>query len=104
MPNENIINELSASDELSVNDDEIIEVNNTVDNEYLSILELNINNLQSELQNIKDNLIPKVNQLQLQLDEKNKDFYLHQKQTKNSFQILEDRMSKLILILESSKL
>lgn len=80
------------------------ENNNYNDTEYIKILELNIDNLQIELQNIKDTIIPQINNLSKLLNDNSEDLINHKKQTKNSFEVVEDRISKLINILNTTKL
>lgn len=85
----------------SINEDN--EYNN-YDKEYIKILELNIDNLQIELQHIKDSIIPQINNLSKLLNDNSEDLNIHKKQTKNSFEVVEDRISKLINILNTTKL
>lgn len=70
------------------------------DLDYINLLELNINNLQDRLQHLNDKIIPKVNFL----EEQNLDLVNmlenHEKFTKNSLRVLEERISKLISLLE----
>lgn len=80
------------------------ENNNYNDKEYIKFLEFNIDNLQIDIQNIKDTIIPKINNLTQLLDDNLEDLLNHKKQTKNSFEVVEDRISKLINILNTTKL
>ena len=77
---------------------------NNYDKEYIKILELNIDNLQIELQNIKDSIIPQINNLSKLLNDNSEELNNHKKQTKNSFEVIEERISKLINILNTTKL
>ena len=102
--NKNQLDKLLPDMECDLIDSITEEEVNSEDNEYIKILELNINNLQSELQNIKDNIIPKVNNFERNLNITSDQLKNHQKQTKSSFEVMEERISKLIQILNTTKL
>ena len=110
-PNEEYQEELSltlsedSSNHLSeLSPEEIVEETNNYDMEYIKILEHNINDLQSQVQNIYDNILPGFNKLKEDIDEMKNNLDNHQKYTRNSISILEDRFSKLFGIVKQIKL
>ena len=74
------------------------------DKDYINILEININSLQEKLQQLNDKIIPKVTFLEEQNTELINKLEFHEKFTKNSIQILEDRISKMMEIFSKIKL
>lgn len=72
--------------------------------DYINILEVNLNNLQEKLQNVCDDLIPRINYLEEQNMNILKKIESHEKFTKNSFEILEDRFSKIFEVFGKIKL
>jgi len=91
----------------SSEDDNIInsiienENENDTDTDYIRLLELNINNLQSNIQNINDTLVPRIYNLeQIMVQHLNK-LEVHEVQTKNSLEILEERISKLLEVISN---
>lgn len=81
--------------------DNLIEENNT---DYIRLLEININNLQSNIQNINDTIIPRIYNLEHNFNQQLNKLENHELQTKKSLEVLEDRISKLLEIIKTSKL
>ena len=106
IPEDEEILDSETESSISIEEDEITKehVDNNTDIEYIRLLELNINNLQSNIQNIQDTIVPKMYNLELRVNESINKLETHEIQTKRSLEILEDRISKLLDILTSSKL
>lgn len=97
-----INHEKETNDSITENSEDLLdEVNSNDGNDYVQILEFNINNLQSELQDMKDNIIPKLNKLEDNFNTINEIFNEHQTSTKNSFEILENRFNQVIKIIHN---
>jgi hypothetical protein len=80
-----------------------IEENNT-DTGYIRLLEMNINNLQSNIQNINDTIIPRIHNLEQMVNQHLNKLNFHELQTKKSLEVLEDRILKLLEVIKTSKL
>lgn len=95
-------NDTETSEENTVINNQI-EENNT-DTEYIRLLEININNLQSNIQNINDTIIPRMHNLEQIVNQQLNKLNFHELQTKKSLEVLEDRISKLFEVIRTSKL
>ena len=99
----------STDDNSVLSNNENVVINTSVDNistdiEYIKVLELNINNLQTQVQNIYDTIIPKVLEIENNILKVNTNIENHQKYTINSIEILEKRLSKLMDVLNQTKI
>jgi hypothetical protein len=100
----NDINIQSESDNESISVISEVKTNENYDLEYVKLLEININDLQSQVQNISDNLLPKISSIEEDIKQLNNQIVNHQKFTINSIEILEQRFSKLFDIIKQIKL
>lgn len=100
----NDINIQSESDNESISVISEVKTNENYDLEYVKLLEININDLQSQVQNISDNLLPKISSIEENIKQLNNQIVNHQKFTINSIEILEQRFSKLFDIIKQIKL
>ena len=100
----NDINIQSESDNESISLISEVKTNENYDLEYVKLLEININDLQSQVQNISDNLLPKISSIEDEIKQLNNKISNHQKFTINSIEILEQRFSKLFDIIKQIKL
>jgi|UniRef100_A0A6C0ITE7 hypothetical protein len=100
----NDINIQSESDNESISLISEVKTNENYDLEYVKLLEININDLQSQVQNISDNLLPKISSIEENIKQLNNQIVNHQKFTINSIEILEQRFSKLFDIIKQIKL
>ncbi len=100
----NDINIQSESDNESISVISEVKTNENYDLEYVKLLETNMNDLQSQVQNISDNLLPKISSMEDEIKQLNNKIMNHQKFTINSIEILEQRFSKLFDIIKQIKL
>jgi len=100
----NDINIQSESDNESISIISEVKTNENYDLEYVKLLETNMNDLQSQVQNISDNLLPKISSMEDEIKQLNNKIMNHQKFTINSIEILEQRFSKLFDIIKQIKL
>ena len=94
----------SESDNESISIISEVKINENYDLEYVKLLETNINDLQSQVQNISDNLLPKISSIEDEIKQLNNKISNHQKFTINSIEILEQRFSKLFDIIKQINL
>ncbi len=98
------IDTFESSDAKITEEESIVDENEENDLEYLKILEHNINNLQSQLQNLNDKIIPRISNLENLINDVNSKVEEHQKFTKNSIEVLEQRIYKIIEVTNNTKL
>ena len=94
----------SESDNESISIISDVKINENYDLEYVKLLETNINDLQSQVQNISDNLLPKISSIEDEIKQLNNKILNHKKFTINSIEILEQRFSKLFDIIKQINL
>ena len=109
-PAEESLSKSSSSDSFKLNNDIIdnFDDNETKDNnydiDYVKILELNINDLQTQVQNIYDNILPRFYKMESDIEEIKTSINNHRNYTKNSVSVLEERFNKLFEIVKQIKL
>ena len=69
------------------------------DKDYIKLLELNINSLQNQLQNLNDKILPSLLKLDSSIKEINNKININENITKNSINILEERLTTIINII-----
>ena len=69
------------------------------DKDYIKLLELNINSLQNQLQNLNDKFLPSIIKLEHAIKEINDKINYNENITRNSINILEERLTDIINII-----
>ena len=92
-------NDNHPNDNISIDPTDNISIDSNLDNHDIKMIQFNLESVQSELQNLKDSILPKINKMESDINILNQVIVNHQKHTKNSFLILEDRFSKIANII-----
>jgi hypothetical protein len=74
-------------------------LNEKLEKDDIEVIQFNLNSVQSELQNLKDTIIPQLNRFEEEINLVKELVLNHQKFTKNSIEILEGRFSKLCNVI-----
>lgn len=85
----------NISETFSNDFDKDIEVKEKLEKDDIEVIQFNLNSLQAEFQNFKDTIIPQLNRFENDISSIKEILDSHQKFTKNSIEILEDRFSKI---------
>jgi len=92
-------NNYELSTEESENIIDIFEKEEPNKKEEIEIIQFNLNSLQSEVQELKDEIIPKLKKFETDIITLTELVNNHQKFTKNSIEILENRFSRIFNVL-----